>query len=578
MTRHKTIQPAEDAELRLSGEASGFTAGVLAWWTSPRMWLVTLGHFFRLPWLALLLNYALQLSSGLASKRAIIIGLVLVPHTAGLLHAALKAAPGARRVSDSTLIFGALLWSLGGWLFLLSQRLELLFVLGATDYFLTYLFLRHARAFRPVTPQLVRVIIGADIVLALALLVFTAALGFAGVKSASTAWVILSSIVYTVLILTALVTRPLVEFIWIYFRLRNLGLRPEVFYSKSTVGEYTLDDTLKTAETIINQSVAQIHVEGKPVHGCSFFFGKTKSASVEALSALNSAACELYERYVTLRSPAEGRNVNSNGVATHFDVQEAIKHSVRELLERDSVLSHYYTKKPALARYDLRKLGTETSLLPELHAIAPLTAALDSSMLYRLYSPVERTGVYWIILKHQGTAVYGWAMLEDRNQRAIVKAFSEAISVYRFSRKEKNAALIERYQKGALPEITHENFSTVAREMGVTNTDLQVIVILGYDCTGRQLSFLDECTQVETLGELLEFQSDWVWYPAPQITTGVINQSSPSPFIVVRSNSEAVFQIDWPKVSEAEIRATIEAKGISANELSSNIHAPCIVY
>lgn len=371
-------------------------------------------------------------------------------------------------------------------------------------------------------------------------------------------------------------TLPFIDLLWIRGRLKRSMLRMSVFYWKTSPEEFC-HDTQLSAPVVITQAATSVRISAeKTLHGFSLRFSGDKAADIQGLEALNTAACELFERYTTLSTPAPGRNLNSNGVALHSDPIEAQRRSACELLERDAVLAHYYTAKPALIKYDLQRLADEPGK-NALGQLGKLCSRFDSSWAFQLYSPIRSMQVYWVVIARGGVAASGWATGEMGDRNVIPKAFSEALCGYRFARLPENARLIDQVSRMTSDSITHESFLGVARELGVTNTDLQCAVLLAADRAGERIAFLGNCNEVPHLETFLARASEQSWYPEPSIRFEAIDQPNSSPYTVLRAISSEAFQVDWPKASIEEITTVARSKGIG-RQLSSNAEAPCIVY
>ena len=269
--------------------------------------------------------------------------------------------------------------------------------------------------------------------------------------------------------------------------------------------------------------------------------------------------------------------MNSNGVALHTDPEEAAIRSTAELIERDTVLAHYYTSLPGLKKYDLKRLASARGAKEITDALAALSAKFESCWVFQLCSPVPAIQVYWLVLERDGIAASGWATGRPDDHTVIPKAFSEALSGYRFARHPANRKVIEHVSNADSGSITHKTFLTVARQLGVTNTDLQCAVLLSSDPTGKRLKFLANCGEASSLASFVAAQETRLWYPQPSISFQQIQQREPSPYTVLRAISADVFQVDWPSVHVEEINLVAEHKGI-AGQLGSNIYAPCIIY
>jgi hypothetical protein len=350
-----------------------------------------------------------------------------------------------------------------------------------------------------------------------------------------------------------------------------------VFYWKASPSEFCHDPEL-FAPVVITQAATSIRIsEERTLHGFSLRFSDHKGADIQGLEALNTAACELYERYTTLSTPAPGRNLNSNGVALHSDPAEAARRSATELIERDTILAHYYTSRPALKKYDLKRLVDEPVKNKALGPLGRLSARFDASWAFQLCTPIRSIQVYWVVVARDGLAASGWATGNTGDESVMPKAFSEALSGYRFARLPENAQLIEQVSRMTPGSITHENFLSVARELRVTNTDLQCAVLLASDKGGKRIAFLGNCVDVPRLESFLAAGEEQPWYPQPSICFQEIQQSNSSPYTVLRAISSEAFQVDWPKARIEEITAVADSKGI-ADQLNSNVEAPCIVY
>ena len=215
---------------------------------------------------------------------------------------------------------------------------------------------------------------------------------------------------------------------------------------------------------------------------------------------------------------------------------------MKELIERDSTLAHYYTGRAPLAMYDLKLLSLAPGLPESVASVGVIAAGMESAQMFRLYSPLAGLGIYWLVLRNRGQAVSGWATAPVGDPLAVSKAFSEAISAYRFSNLVKNSELIAKYRCGLLPRVTHESFLEVARSLAITNTDLQCIVLMSADSEGECIRFLEGCAQIESLEQFLGVEEQSSWYPLPCIEYDVLPQTSRTPFVVVRAQSQDVFQ------------------------------------
>ncbi len=323
------------------------------------------------------------------------------------------------------------------------------------------------------------------------------------------------------------------------------------------------------------QSDLQITYQNRILIGSSGKIFTGRISRREYYKAINIASVELLERYFTIKNPISGQNVQSNGVAAHPLLRIAQQNSMLELIERDSVLFHYYTKTAPHTSLDFKTFEFEIEA-PQLKVISGIMKNFDSAMIFRLFCPMKGYNIYWTRILHSGFFVSGWSIKPEGDKSGVMKSAIEALNGIR-------ALGLIHIQKAISNKkltsgLSQENFLATAREHGLIPAEMQFVLTLKAVASANRLTFLEKCNRSQTFQNFLWQKFDICHYEKPKVEFTILKSPPHLSLNIVRSNSNDVFQLQWPNDSAANIHKMSERKRIPFHRLTDNIYSPTVVY
>lgn len=376
------------------------------------------------------------------------------------------------------------------------------------------------------------------------------------------------------LLLLYVFLKPMLSWLWHFLTLKRFGYKPRQTYEvfESIEKYFELPANPRVQPVKLAEATCMLPSKDRVQYSAATLIAPTDLEHPH-LTALNLAMFETMERVGSLKF-YESKNLrapvpSTSGIAVHTNAKEAFARAKAELIERDSILAHYYFKKAPLFR-----LNRETALNFG-SSILKAAGTFDECDFF-CFSTSDKDLRAWLCVAQLNQNIsLGWGIAGPDSPAGIEKSLSEAVASYRFHCVKKLEPLKIQAAAGKIDPVDLESFSKVSKELEVNHTDVQMAIVLCQPDSRARIQFLWEAP-VANQFTLPVLKND-SWIPELPISEESFDHEILGNLIFSCALSPLAFEVRWPRESPVQFEA-IRAQRFSKLRFSENIKRPCLYY